>query len=585
MIIDSKNIEFGYELISVIPYANYLASKGKLTKTISGNDTECLYFFSPKHEINKATRNYFNIKDVNTPNKIIHTNKLDKSQFLPPDYKTHYANDEFKFSKETVVICNRYNTEWHTRPINFFSIEHLERLFKLLQDKYQVIYINIEGRPELYDNAPPESFGDFDLLNKYPKVINIHSIHSISDYSFNELQLRIFANCQKYITMNGGHAILAAYFGGENIIMSKPGHPQAKEITENVNSFYRWYNEFGGQRCMHVQNEYELLKKVKDCWIDCNPIVNVLVRTSSRPNYFKNAIESILNQSYKNINIIVSIDNENDYTIKYPVYPVFVDRNIQINENVGGQAYGRKLVYNLYFNEMYNRCNEGLVLFLDDDDKYNDVLAIEKVVNEYRKRNELIFWKVKIGNKVIPEPEYWMKEPTVFQINGTGMAFHTKYIPYAQWEPFKRGDFRVAANIYPIVENRAYIDEVLTCAQEGAHHGLSIDLKIVDKKTKVMESKVKIKIVKDTYKGQKLGLKIGEIIDMKEMRAKQLFAHGLAVPVHKDITEEKVIEYHDIIDDIVIGRAEIIEVEFKKTQEKIKIPRKNVQKTTKKTKK
>ena len=121
MIVNSHNIEFGYELISVIPYANYLQSKGLLTETISGNDTECLYYFSPKHTINTEPRSWYNTPKCATPNIKIHTNKLDKRQFLAPDYKNRFANDRFKFDKEIVIICNRVNIEWSTKPINYFD--------------------------------------------------------------------------------------------------------------------------------------------------------------------------------------------------------------------------------------------------------------------------------------------------------------------------------------------------------------------------------------------------------------------------------------------------------------------------------
>ena len=234
MIVDSKNIEFGYELISVLPYAYFLHKTGQLKKTISGNDTECLYYFSPDHEINPTERSWFNTPKVNTPNITIHKNYLDTDQFLIPPYKEIYKNKS-KYKKEIVVICNRYNIEWSTKPINYFNLSTLEKLFNLLQDKYQIVYINVEGRPELYDNAPPITLGDFKLLNKYPKVINFHSM---VNGSFNESQLKLFANCTKYITMNGGHAILSAYFGGENIVMSKHGKPEAKEIHKNINSFF-----------------------------------------------------------------------------------------------------------------------------------------------------------------------------------------------------------------------------------------------------------------------------------------------------------------------------------------------------------
>ena len=42
--------------------------------------------------------------------------------------------------------------------------------------------------------------------------------------------LKVFANCSHYITMNGGYSILSSLFQGTNIIYSKPGKPEAKEI-------------------------------------------------------------------------------------------------------------------------------------------------------------------------------------------------------------------------------------------------------------------------------------------------------------------------------------------------------------------
>ena len=190
MIVNSKNIEFGYELISVLPYAYHLHSIGKLDKTISGMDTECLYYFSPDHKINKAQRSWYNTPDVKTPNIDIHKHFLNKDEFLPPPLKEKYKNKKFKFEKEPIIICNRHNVEWGVKPINYFNIPTLKKLFKLLQDKYQVVYINIDGRKELYDNAPPIKLKDYQLLKEFPKVLNIHELHKKKKkISFNTLQL------------------------------------------------------------------------------------------------------------------------------------------------------------------------------------------------------------------------------------------------------------------------------------------------------------------------------------------------------------------------------------------------------------
>jgi len=148
MIVKSENIEFGYEMVSIIPTAYYLHSKGMLTGTESGNDTEALYYFSPDHKINPAKRNFNNFKKVSCPNIKIHKPKLDKAQFLIPPYKQVYSkNNPFNFDKELVIICNRHNTEWNVKPIIYCILKTLEIMFDLLQYLYHIIYINVEGRP------------------------------------------------------------------------------------------------------------------------------------------------------------------------------------------------------------------------------------------------------------------------------------------------------------------------------------------------------------------------------------------------------------------------------------------------------
>jgi hypothetical protein len=477
MIVNSQNTEFAYELISALPYAYYLHSKGMLEKTISGIDTECLYYFSPNHEINEEPRSWYNTpKAINIPNIDIHKPFLKKEKFLAPPLKEHYKNDRFKFKKEIVIICNRHNVEWGKKPINFFSLDVLRKMFDLLKN-YQIIYINIEGKPELYDNAPPITMGDYDLLKEYPDVINIHELHKENkDLSFNMLQLMLFANCEKYITMNGGHSVLAAYFGGENIIFSRFGKTQTRELNPGNNSFYRWYHEFGGQRIKHVENETKLLSAIKSQWIDKEPIVNILIRTSKRPNYFKNCINSVLKQTYKNINIFVGLDSNCKYTTKYPVYPVHVKPPHSIEPKINDATYGAIFPYNEYFNQMQDKVSDGIIMYLDDDDEFANTKAIANIVKEYKKGKELIFWKVKSLDRIIPSDKNWKKRPVNCDISGIGFAFDSKYKNHAKWEPYKRGDFRIANKLYDKIKKRAYINEVLTQTQNGQHAGANKDL-------------------------------------------------------------------------------------------------------------
>lgn len=540
MIVDSKNIEFGYELISVIPFANYLNSIGELEKTISAIDTECLYFFSPEHEINPNQRAFGNTPQCTCPNIRIHKDYLDKRQFLAPDYKTYFANETFKFSKETIVICNRYNIEWGVGPINYFDIPTLRKIFELLQDKYQVIYINIQGKKEYYDSDQEVlKLDDYKLLKEYPKVINIHELHTFHpELSFNTLQLMIFANCQKFITMNGGHSILAAYFGGENIIYSRFGNPMAQELRAENNSFYRWYHEFSGQRVVHVADYDELLHRINIQWVKKEPVVNVLVRTSARPNFFAKCIDSILNQTYENINIYVSIDDKkNDYTVKYPVYPVFVDRKKDFPQVDYGEQYGKVFPYNDYLNDLQAKVKEGLILILDDDDEYIDKRAIEKIINEYKKGYELIFWIVKIDSLVIPDSDKLGKEPELYKMSMIGFAYDVKH--RIKFLPYKRADYRVAHKLWKAIDKSKIIgiNEILSAAQDGAHYGQRVDKVETNKNEEDMVPKVEVEIIKDRNQHGKFDVVIGSIMEIPEHVAKGWVKTGIAKYVKKQVIE------------------------------------------------
>ena len=524
MKIDSKNIEFGYELISVIPYAYYHYTQGNLKGTRSGNDSDPLYYFSPDHKINKEERKFENIRDVKYPNAFIHKPYLDKKEFCIPDYKKQFANKEFKFKKETVVICNRANIEWNYKMINYFDVETLRKLFDLLKDKYQIVYINVEGRKELYDNIVPKPIGDFELLKEYPEVINFHDL--IKD-SWNEAQLKVFANCSKFITMNGGHSILASYFGGENIVMSKPGKIQSKELNKGVNSFYTFYHEFSGSRTVHVENETELLNRVKLQWIDKEPIVNILLRTSNRPGYFAECMKSIDEQTYKNINVFVSLDNDHDkYTIDSKCYPIRVIRE-DIKE-VKKENYGRPFPSNLYINELQKHVKDGLIIILDDDDKLSDKNTVKTIVNEYKKGNDLIFWRVNINDKIYPSDLNWTKEPVCGDISGIGFAFDSKY--KYEWEAYKLGDYRIAAKLYKNVKNKSYINKVLTQSQgEGNGFGLRLD-----KTDNNMNYKIKFV---NAAKGSKY--KNGDIVELRSDIAIQFVRHGYAIFIREPKKDTK----------------------------------------------
>jgi hypothetical protein len=218
--VDSCNAEFGYELITVIPFAYYLFLKNMLKSTTSAKGSASLYYFSPNHtETNVRSflsyRKRVALSDI--PNKQIHVPRLDTRQWQPPPYKQHYYNERLQFD---VVILNKYTKEWKGPPVNFIDTASLERILWLLRHK-SVLYIRMDSRARLDDDQPAQDLGEWDMLQSFGNVRTLQSVANDFNLSYNEAQLRCLAGCNQFISVQGGTSILASYFGGTNIVLVK----------------------------------------------------------------------------------------------------------------------------------------------------------------------------------------------------------------------------------------------------------------------------------------------------------------------------------------------------------------------------
>ena len=470
--VNSNCPEFGYELLSAVPYAYNLFLKGELGETVSGFDTKCLYFFNPNHIENNCKRSWDNMDKLwktKFPNINIHRPQLDWSLFSSPPFKEFYKDKSIKFDKETIVIFNRYNEEWGEPPINYLDLKTLDTLFSMLSDKYQVVYINLNKGEKYFDGAKPMELNDGEVLKKYPKVYSLYDVMGeYPDLSINEIQLRLFANCSKYISSNGGQLILSAYFGGENVIFSK----KCKELSPEVNSFYKWYHKLGGGVFQHVDSYSNLIELVRQKWVLKKPLINILVRTSGRPNYFRNCMNSIYEQTYKNWNIIIGVDDKETlkYTQSAKGRDVFYDYSKliipppPINEN-----YGINFKYNLYLNDLQDQVNDGYIIYLDDDDRLGDKNSLKTLANKISGDDDFVIWRVGFPNRLVPSDENFGQRPKVRDISGIGFSFNVKH--KVLWEPYKRGDFRVANELYDKIPNKVFLDNVITKLQREVEDG------------------------------------------------------------------------------------------------------------------
>jgi hypothetical protein len=470
MIVDSFNMEFGYELLSAVPYAYELHLKGELEETISGHDTAPLYYFSPKHTENTITRGWHNMgraRRGGLPYTFIHQPEQPAKEF--PPYKEIYANEEYKYEKPILCIGNRKNTEWNVEAINFFDEEILDWMFTNLKDQYEIIYFPVAIPKELQDNVDPHPLEDKELARK-------HGIKLFTDLcegkSWNETILKVYANCEYYITMNGGYSILASMFSGTNIIYSKPGKVQTKEIVNG--SFWRWYPDINNVRTLHVPSYEDLKQKVRSLYIDKKPCLNILIRTT-RPNYLKKCVGSIEAQTYDNINVVLICDTDHavKYTREYKARLLRVEKRTKAIEKKKSRFYGKGFPYNRYLDQAQKLVN-GYILMLDDDDELTEATSVERIVANADK-DSLLIWKVQFNSHGILPKHSFGEKITLYDITGIGFCYHTSQIKHTDWSEWKRADYRTAKKLSKKVKVE-WLDEILTGIQDSPGRGLKGDL-------------------------------------------------------------------------------------------------------------
>ena len=198
-----------------------------------------------------------------------------------------------------------------------------------------------------------------------------------------------------------------------------------------------------------------------------NDPVYILIRTANRPIFFKNMMNSIKRQTYKNIITIVHSDNVND---------TYVEGDIIIrserNESLGNGFY------NLYCNSLLAAIpdGDGWYHFIDDDDMYYRDDVIERLV-ENSLRDHINVARVKRWNDTI----FPKKFGTQNSFQTECFFLHTDHKNKATWWNYKGGDHNYTKQLTKILPIN-WIDNLIICkAQKGKGHGRRYDFDIYEK--------------------------------------------------------------------------------------------------------
>ncbi|MES2826848.1 MAG: hypothetical protein V4687_01780 [Bacteroidota bacterium] len=259
--------EFAPELQFALPFAYWHFLNGTLKTTRASTFTKQLYFFSENHEEIFTTRTNEGNYNYEMP-RILYSQDYDMKKWAQVPLKAHYGNEIYKFDKPILIIANRYNMEWDGPPISFFSMEMIEFFVKSLKDDFTIIYNRPRPQNITMDNSDIYDMNEYEWLEKeYPEVIlmeNLYKENKANATNFNHLQMMVYANAENFLSIHGGTATLASYFGGNNIILSKQG-PE-----HHFNCYQKLYPQFSNAKIFHAKNDEEVKLHVNNLYLNKN---------------------------------------------------------------------------------------------------------------------------------------------------------------------------------------------------------------------------------------------------------------------------------------------------------------------------
>jgi len=195
-----------------------------------------------------------------------------------------------------------------------------------------------------------------------------------------------------------------------------------------------------------------------------SPLINILIRTSSRPKYFEKCINYILNQEYKNYRIIVCYDKEcsleylQNYSENSKIFYYPIERSLQERKE--------KYRFNLYCNSLLDKVDKGYIMFLDDDDCFTHKYVLNIISDNIKSDDDFLIWKFLRPDKLIYPPD--INNIKLGEIGTISACFHSKYKNKARWWDKQCGDFNFYNQLLTnkdIKFKKIFIDSILTQTQ------------------------------------------------------------------------------------------------------------------------
>ena len=192
-----------------------------------------------------------------------------------------------------------------------------------------------------------------------------------------------------------------------------------------------------------IDQQHKLLQNVE--FKNDENKLNVLIRTSQRPDLFRECIESVLSQKYTNYHIYICYD----YAECYEYIKEYI--NDQITAFFVETKSEEKYKFNLYNNQLLDMVEDGFIIFMDDDDVYTHNMCF-KIINEnIADFDTILMWKFMRPDKLV-YPKH-INNIRLGEIDTTMICFHNNHKTLARWMDCQCGDFFFYTDLFKSVQN------------------------------------------------------------------------------------------------------------------------------------
>lgn len=203
------------------------------------------------------------------------------------------------------------------------------------------------------------------------------------------------------------------------------------------------------------------------------PLINILIRTSRRPEQFARCMESIRNQTYKNIRLIVGYDNHEALS--------YIDQQSFIYSKFIEPDRSLPYFYDCYCNELKPLAYTGWFFFLDDDDILASPTVLQELSEQLTGPHEAIICQF-LRNGVPKPADNYIRKRVIWEgkIGLPCLVLHSKHKEISGLDGQKAGDYRYIKEIVDQVYTK-FIPLPLVSAGPRSHGQMEPTLQKVQK--------------------------------------------------------------------------------------------------------